>query len=469
MFVLTHALLLVMLAAMAGFCLTGDIFNLFVFYELIAVTAFGLAAYRTPDRSSLRAALNFAITNSIGAFVFLIGIALLYGRTGALNLAQIGENLGRAHRVDGLVVIVVRGDSLIGLLIKAAVVPFHFWLVDVATCGPLPLVMVLGGVLDALAAFGFARIYWAALAPAVGPHEHALRVLLVTLGVTTAVVGALLASLVRGPWRVLVFVMVSHTGTLLVGIGCLTALGLSGAAVYAVAGGAIKAGLFLGTDLLDRDTGSHTTDGAAVRAPRRRWARARRVARVRHRPRRIGHRAFGRARPGCVDRAAPARRGGADPVWPSCASHSAPCTSDARMCPRPDQSSSRPCWSVSRSPRASCSPAGWPPPRRRSSRLPCTGVSCSTVQRSARRPPCRGVGMPASTVLLDLGAVLVALAAVAWLDWIRFKARHHTGDLGGTTAGNAVRRLHAGNLGDSVAWATVGATVIAVALATTLH
>ena len=80
----------------------------------------------------------------------------------------------------------------------------------------------------------------------------------------------------------------------------------------------------------------------------------------------------------------------------------------------------------------------------------------------------RGVGMPAAAVLLDVGAVAVAIGAVAWLDWNRLQ-RGRTADVGDTILGNAVRRLHAGSLGDSVAWTTLGAAVIALALATTLH
>ena len=95
------ALLMTLLAAMAGFCLTGDLFNMFVFFELMAVSGFGLAAYHTEDRAGLRGALNFGITNSLGAFFVLAGIALLYGRTGALNLAQIGGNRPRTARLTG--------------------------------------------------------------------------------------------------------------------------------------------------------------------------------------------------------------------------------------------------------------------------------------------------------------------------------------------------------------------------------
>ena len=79
---------------MAGFCLTGDLFNLFVFFELMSVAAYALTAYKIEEEQALMGAFNFAVTNSVGAFLVLTGIGLLYGRTGALNLAQLGRTPG---------------------------------------------------------------------------------------------------------------------------------------------------------------------------------------------------------------------------------------------------------------------------------------------------------------------------------------------------------------------------------------
>ena len=90
-----HALMLIFLAGMTGFCLTGDIFDLFVWFELMGVAAYALTAYRPEERGPLQGALNFAITYSVGAYLSLSGIGLIYGRTGALNMAQIGAYIGR--------------------------------------------------------------------------------------------------------------------------------------------------------------------------------------------------------------------------------------------------------------------------------------------------------------------------------------------------------------------------------------
>src|ERR687885_1521249 len=99
-----QALMLLFLAGMVGFCLSGDLFNMFVFFELMSVAAFALAGYKIDENEAVEGSLNFAITNTIGSFLILTGIGLVYGRTGALNLAQIGTALGGGH-ADGLVVV----------------------------------------------------------------------------------------------------------------------------------------------------------------------------------------------------------------------------------------------------------------------------------------------------------------------------------------------------------------------------
>ena len=161
-----HALMLAFLAGMTGFCLTGDIFDLFVWFELMGVAAYALTAYRPEERGPIQGALNFAITNSIGAYLSLSGIALIYGRTGALNMAQIGRHLA-GHRPDRLVVVAFL-LIISGLLIKGAIVPFHFWLADAHAVAPTPVCVLFSGVMVELGLYGVARVYWSMFGQALG-------------------------------------------------------------------------------------------------------------------------------------------------------------------------------------------------------------------------------------------------------------------------------------------------------------
>jgi multicomponent Na+:H+ antiporter subunit D len=240
---LFHTLMLVLLAAVAGFCSSGDIFNMFVFFELLSVSAYALAGYKIEDAGSLQGALNFAVTNSIGAMMVLLGIALLYGRTGALNLAQIGVALASAP-ADRLVVVAFT-LLLVGFFIKAAVVPFHFWLADAYAVAPTPVCVLLAGLLSELGVYAVARIYWTVFSGALETHAPGLRALLFAGATVTALVGGVMCLLQHHLARLLAYATISHVGLTLLGIAVLEPEGLAGAAIYAAADGLVKAALFV--------------------------------------------------------------------------------------------------------------------------------------------------------------------------------------------------------------------------------
>jgi multicomponent Na+:H+ antiporter subunit D len=237
-----HTLMLTFLAGMTGFCLTGDIFDLFVWFELMGVSAYALTAYRPEERGPLQGALNFAITNSVGAYLSLSGIAVIYGRTGALNMAQIGQDIAR-HRPDGLVVVAFL-LIIAGLLIKSAIVPFHFWLADAHAVAPTPVCVLFSGVMVELGLYGIARVYWSMFGQALG-HRPVITSAFVALGLVTAVVGALFCFRERHLKRLLAFSTISHAGMFLTGFALLTPLGLAGAALYVAGHALVKASLFL--------------------------------------------------------------------------------------------------------------------------------------------------------------------------------------------------------------------------------
>ena len=237
-----HAVALLFVAAMIAFCLTGDLFNLFVFFELMSVAAYVLVGYEVRQRAALEGSLTFAVTNTVGSLLLLFGIALVYGKTGYLNLAQIGRALA-AHGADRTVVIAF-GLIAVGLLVKAAAVPFHFWVADAYAVAPTPICILLAGVFSELGLFGLARVWWTAFAPALGGHAEALRAILVLLGVLTGVTGGALALAQHHLKRMLAYVTIAQIGVMLAGIGLLSADGLAGVALFVVGDGLVKATLF---------------------------------------------------------------------------------------------------------------------------------------------------------------------------------------------------------------------------------
>jgi multicomponent Na+:H+ antiporter subunit D len=253
-----HLLVLVFLGAMVGFVFSSDLFNMFVFFELMSVPAFALTGYRIEQPSALQGAINFAVVNSIGAFMLLTGIALLYGRTGALNLAQIGQVLSREH-ADGLVIVAFT-LVCVGFLTKAGAVPFHFWLSDAYAVAPAPVCILFAGVMSDLGLHAVARTYWDAFSGV--PGMDSMRDVLIGLGLLTAAVGSVMAFVQSGLKRMLAFLVISHVGVFLAAIGLLDAMGYAGATISLVADGLVKGALFCAVSSLARRTG-HTDELAA--------------------------------------------------------------------------------------------------------------------------------------------------------------------------------------------------------------
>jgi multicomponent Na+:H+ antiporter subunit D len=240
---LFHALMLVFLAGMLGFGYTGDLFNLFVFFELLSVAAYALVAYDIEEEGPIQGALNFAVTNTIGAFFILTGIALLYGRTGALNMAQIGASLAGSP-ADGLVIVSFTLIA-VGFLVKAAVVPFHFWLAGAYSVAPTPVCLLLSAAMSELGLYALARVYWTVFSGVLHPGAPGLQAVLVGLGTLTALVGAIMCFGQRHLKRMLAFATVSQVGLFLIGLSLFDAAGLAGTALFVIADGCIKASLFV--------------------------------------------------------------------------------------------------------------------------------------------------------------------------------------------------------------------------------
>ncbi|MFF4568105.1 complex I subunit 5 family protein [Streptomyces sp. NPDC001410] len=262
------ALMLVFQGAMCGFALAGDLFNAFVFFELMSVVAYALTGYRIDEAKAVQGALTFGVVNSLGAYAMLLGIGLLYARTGELAMSKIGRGLDGAAAQGGPDALVLAAFVLVmtGLLVKAAAVPFHFWLPDAHAVAPTPVCMLLSGVMVELGAYGVWRVYGTVFAGPGGIPAADLTRALVTLGVLTAAIGAVMCWYQRHIKRLLAYSTVAHTGLFLVGLGVLTPEGDDGVALYLVGHAGVKAALFACTGALLNRFGSvdeHALHGRA--------------------------------------------------------------------------------------------------------------------------------------------------------------------------------------------------------------
>ncbi|HTU84247.1 MAG TPA: proton-conducting transporter membrane subunit [Solirubrobacteraceae bacterium] len=259
-----HVLMLTFMAGMVGFCLTGDLFNMFVMFEVMSVSAVALVGYKIGEGAALEGGLNFAVINTIGAFLFLLGIALIYAHTGALNLAQMGASL--RHGGDDRVVVIAFTLIVGALLIKAAVVPFHFWLADAYAVALTPVCLLLAGAMSELGIYGIGQVWFTAFQGALGPHADVVRAIFVGAGLLTALWGGAMALTEDHLKRLLAFVTISFVGVFLIGMGLLSQAGVAGTAVYVLADGFGKALLFACVGIVQHrlgKVGQHRLHGRA--------------------------------------------------------------------------------------------------------------------------------------------------------------------------------------------------------------
>jgi multicomponent Na+:H+ antiporter subunit D len=239
-----HALMLLFTGAMCAFVLTGDLFDAFVFFELMSVVAYALTGYKSEEPDTVHGALNFGIVNSLGAYLTLTGIALVYARTGQLGFAEIGSSL---HGDDALVTLAFLLICT-GFLVKSAAVPFHFWLADAHAVAPTPVCMLFSGVMVELGVFGVLRTYVLSFSHAVPAAD--VRTALLVFGSAAALLGGVMCVLQRHIKRLLAYSTISHVGLLLVAVGLLEKDALAGAATYFLGHAGVKAALFAGAGLL---------------------------------------------------------------------------------------------------------------------------------------------------------------------------------------------------------------------------
>lgn len=203
-----YALLLLLIAGLSGIVLTGDIFNLFVFFELMSISSYALTAY-VRDRQAVTGSIKYLVMGSFSTSLILLGIALLYGLTGTLNMADLSialqEFSGHTAARTALALL------LAGFALKAAVVPFHAWKPKVIEVSPTPVAMVFTAASTSVGVYTIYRLLFTIYGTALSP-------LLIGLGLLTMVVGALVALQQTDLKRLLAYSAISQVGYVLVGL-----------------------------------------------------------------------------------------------------------------------------------------------------------------------------------------------------------------------------------------------------------
>ncbi|QJY51122.1 Na+/H+ antiporter subunit D [Pseudonocardia broussonetiae] len=245
-----HPMYLMLSAGVSLAYLTGDLFTLFVAFEIMLTASYVLITRRTSARK-IRAGMTYVTVSLLSSLLFLTAIAFVYAATGTVNLADLANRVALLPpgpvTVLGLMLLLVFG-------IKAAMVPLHFWLPDSYPNAPGPVAALFAGLLTKVGFYAMLRTQTLLF-----PREEPWTLLLV-LATATMLLGALGALAQNDINRLLSFLLVSHIGFMLFGLAVFDAAGVAGAALYAAHHITVLATLFLVSGLITRRTGTVQLD-----------------------------------------------------------------------------------------------------------------------------------------------------------------------------------------------------------------
>ena len=248
-----HALLQFQIAGINGAFLTGDLFNLFVFFEILLIASYALLLHGL-GTARIRAALHYVILNLIGSGLFLVAAGVFYGVAGTLNMVDLARFVAQAQG-DQLFLLEAAGALLMLVFgLKAAFLPLHFWLPRAYASATAP-VAALFAVMTKVGLYAILRfgtlVFGDDAGGASGLGSHVLWV----LALLTMIIAALGAFAANSLGSLLAYLVLVSVGTLLAGIAVGTAEAISASLYYLIHSTWVIAGLFLLADIIAKQRG----------------------------------------------------------------------------------------------------------------------------------------------------------------------------------------------------------------------
>ncbi|MEX2614678.1 MAG: monovalent cation/H+ antiporter subunit D family protein [Alphaproteobacteria bacterium] len=266
---------LLCLAGLLGVTITGDAFNIFVFFEISSLASYILISLGS-NRRALVAAFNYLVFGTIGATFFLIGVGMLYQMTGTLNLADLAERVppltGNRTVQAGFIFMAI------GLALKAALFPLHAWLPNAYAYAPSVATAFLAATATKVAIYVLIRIYFTVFGADFSFGVMSLGALLQILAVAAMIVASLIAIFQNDIKRMLAYSSVAQVGYILLGIGFATVTGLTGGLLHLFNHALMKAALFMALGCVFYRMGSVRLEAMAGIGSRMPWTTASFVA-----------------------------------------------------------------------------------------------------------------------------------------------------------------------------------------------
>ena len=245
-----HTLYLLLLTGATGVVLTGDIFNLFVFFEILCISSYALVAY-SGEKAGIESAVKYLIQGTVGSSFLLIGIGLLYGLFGTLNMADIAQHIleyqGTGTPVSLFIPLVL---IITGLGVEAAIFPLNAWLPDAHSSAPSSISAVLSGIAIEVGLYAIARVVFTIFG------ASNIFTFLAFFGVLTLLAGEMCAFSQNNIKRMLAYSSIGQIGLILFGLGLATSFGVTGSLFQIVSHSLAKALLFLAAGYMIYSSGS---------------------------------------------------------------------------------------------------------------------------------------------------------------------------------------------------------------------
>jgi multicomponent Na+:H+ antiporter subunit D len=258
---------LLCLAGLLGITVTGDAFNVFVFLEISSLSTYVLVSLASRREAQL-AAFRYLIMGTVGATFILIGIGLLYMKTGTLNMADLAELLpGVAHSRP---VIAGLGFIVVGIAVKMALFPVHSWLPSAYASAPMAVTAFLGGTATKVAVYLLIRFTLTIFGVAYSYEAIGIGGPLMLLGAAAAVVGSISAMHATDVKRLLAYSSIAQIGYMVIGISLATVMGVAGGLLHVFNHALMKVALFMAVGCVLYQYGAHklsTFDGLGRKMP----------------------------------------------------------------------------------------------------------------------------------------------------------------------------------------------------------
>ncbi|MPZ71789.1 MAG: Na+/H+ antiporter subunit D [Nitriliruptorales bacterium] len=243
-----HPLYLVLTVGVSASFLTGDLFNLFVAFEVMLIASYVLLTL-TGRSEQVRPAMTYVVVSLLSSTLFITGIALVYAATGTVNMADLGQRLAD---VPGALRAGLAALFLVVFGIKAAIFPLFFWLPDSYPTAPAAVTAVFAGLLTKIGVYAIIRTQTVVF----GSSDGGADTLILFLAGATMLVGVLGAIAQDDVKRILSFHIVSQIGYMVFGLGLFSVAGLAATTVFIIHHMPVKTSLFLVGGIVEKVTGT---------------------------------------------------------------------------------------------------------------------------------------------------------------------------------------------------------------------